>query len=76
MVLMINYAYRRWFTCEGPAGIQHMRLRVCKNKQNPVEVAAVDLPPLTLTPSDLVVSSIEITAPTSVTAGNVLPQLS
>ena len=61
---------------DNPAGVQHMRLRVCKNKQNPVAVAAWDLPALTMTPSDLVVSSIEVEAPASVTAGNMLPSVS
>lgn len=59
-----------------PAGAQHMRLRVCKNKQNPVDVAAWDLPALTTTPSDLVVSSIEVEAPASVTAGDMFPSFS
>ena len=58
-----------------PAGVQHMRLRVCKSKQNPVDVAAWDLPTLTMTPSDLVVSSLEVEAPASVVAGNLLPPL-
>ena len=59
-----------------PAGVQHMQLRVCKNKQNPVDVAAWDLPPLTMTPSDLIVSSIEVETPASITAGNLFPSLS
>lgn len=59
--------------CEGPAGTEHMRLRVCKNKHSPVDVAAMDLPPLTLTPSALVVSSIELETPTPVVAGTMLP---
>lgn len=59
----------------GPAGTQHMRLRVCKNKQSPIDVVAMDLPPLTLTPSALVVSSIEVEAVTSVVAGNMLPPI-
>ena len=59
-----------------PAGDQLLRLRVCKNRQKPVDVAVWDLPALTVTPSDMVVSSIEVEPPALVIAGNLLPSLS
>ena len=52
-----------------------MRLRVCKNKQHPSDVAAQDLPPLHMNPSSLVVSSIEVDATTTITAGDMMPSL-
>ena len=52
-----------------------MQLRVCKNKQHPVEVAAQDLPPLTMNPSDLVVESIQIEPAAPIIAGDMLPAL-
>ena len=74
--LLLASQYLSKHASDNLAGVQHMRLAVCKNKQNPVHVAAWDLPALTMTPSDLVVSSIEVEAPASVTAGNVLPSIS
>lgn len=62
--------------CMEPAGDQRLRLRVCKNRQKPVDVAVWDLPVLPVTPSDMVVSSIEVAAPAPVIAGSLLPSLS
>lgn len=52
-----------------------MRLRVCKNKQHPVDVAAQDLQPLTMNPSDLVVESIQVEPAAPVVAGDLLPSI-
>ena len=54
-------------------GVQHMQLRLCKNKRSPLEIATGSLDPLTVKPSDLVVSCIEAQAPADILAGNHLP---
>jgi len=56
-------------------GVQHLQLRLCKNKRSPIDIAACRLDPIVVKPSSVVVSSIEAEGHMEITAGSILPLL-
>ncbi len=56
-------------------GVQHLQLRLCKNKRSPIVIAACHLDPIVVKPSSVVVSSIEAEGHMEITAGSILPLL-